>query len=97
MITFTLNGKKASFDGNENLSLLKYLRHEEDIISVKDGCSGQGACGACLLELNGKATLSCRTPMKKVEGADIITIEGMEPALKDTLAKAFVGSGAVQC
>ncbi|MCD4719675.1 MAG: selenium-dependent xanthine dehydrogenase [Desulfobacula sp.] len=97
MIKFTLNQTPISFKGSKELSLLTWLREEMNIVSVKNGCSGQGACGACLLEINGKPALSCRTPMKKLDGADIVTIEGFDPVLKDTLAKAFVKKGAVQC
>ncbi len=97
MIKFTLNGAPISFTGSEDLSLLTWLREEKGIVSPKNGCSGQGACGACLIEIDGKAVLSCRTPMKKLSGSKIITIEGFDPALKDILAKAFVKKGAVQC
>jgi len=55
MIEFALNGNRVEFSGAEKLSLLDYLRNEAGITSVKDGCSGQGACGACLVELNGRA------------------------------------------
>ena len=64
MIKFTLNGAPISFTGSEDLSLLTWLREEKGIVSAKNGCSGQGACGACLIEIDGKAALSCRTPMK---------------------------------
>ncbi|MBU2513803.1 selenium-dependent xanthine dehydrogenase [bacterium] len=97
MITFTLNGEKRQFSGEKNTSLLHYLRETEEITSTKDGCSGQGACGACLLELSGKAVLSCRTTMAEVDNGEVVTIEGFDPYLKDILAKAFVKKGAVQC
>ena len=61
MITFILNGKKQSWDGDPDLTLLKYLRLEKHITSVKDGCSAQSACGACTVEINGQAKLSCIT------------------------------------
>ncbi len=97
MITFYLNGKKETFDGNPDLSLLKYLRNEKHITSVKDGCSGQAACGACTVEINGKAKLSCVTKMSKLQDAEIFTPEGFPDYVKDTIAKAFVNKGAVQC
>jgi selenium-dependent xanthine dehydrogenase len=97
MIIFKLNGEEKKFDGDGNLSLLKYLREHEGIISTKDGCSGQAACGACMVEMNGKPTLSCVTAMKKVAGAEIVTIEGFPEKLRQTLARAFVEKGAVQC
>ncbi len=97
MISFTLNNQSRSFSGDENLSLMKYLRDVEGITSVKNGCDGQAACGACMVEMNGKPTLSCVTPMKKVQGATIFTLEGFPERVKETLARAFVKKGAVQC
>ncbi|MGI5997801.1 MAG: 2Fe-2S iron-sulfur cluster-binding protein, partial [Lutispora sp.] len=44
MYTFKLNGKTVSIEEDKNL--LEYLREDENLISVKDGCS-EGACGAC--------------------------------------------------
>ncbi|MCG8641338.1 MAG: 2Fe-2S iron-sulfur cluster-binding protein, partial [Desulfobacterales bacterium] len=86
MIALTLNGSKITFTGDETRSLLNWLRNDQGITSPKDGCSGQGACGACLVEIDGKAALSCRTPMKKLAGARVTTIEGFDPELKDLLA-----------
>lgn len=97
MIKFKLNGNETVFEGNGELPLLKYLRNEKDITSVKDGCSGQAACGACLVEINGKAKLSCVTKMEKIEGKEINTLEGIPAYVRDTIAKAFVNKGAVQC
>jgi len=97
MITFTLNGREASFSGDEKLSLLHYLREDHGLTSVKDGCSGQAACGACMVELDGRPTLACVTPMKKVTGKSVVTIEGFPENVRRTLARAFVAKGAVQC
>lgn len=97
MVSFKLNGKEKFFEGNDSLSLLHYLREIAGLMSPKDGCSGQATCGACLVEMNGHPTLSCITPMKKVQGKEIITIEGFPELLKQTLARAFVEKGAVQC
>ena len=97
MITFNLNGNTIHYKGDPELSLLNYLREKEHIHSVKDGCSGQAACGACMLEINGRAKLSCVTKMKKLEGAKVVTLEGVPDEIKETLAKAFVKKGAVQC
>ena len=97
MIEFTLNGQATFYDGNPDTSLLKFLRLEKKITSVKDGCSCQGACGACMVEINGEAKLSCLTPLKKLEKAQVNTLEGLPENVKDILAKAFVEKGAVQC
>jgi len=97
MITFTLNGKETTFSGDENMSLLNFLRNEKGLTSVKDGCSGQAACGACLVEMNGKPTLACATKMKRVADKPVITIEGFPERVRRTLGRAFVSKGAVQC
>ncbi len=97
MINFKLNGKKVSYDDDPNQTLLKYLRLVQQITSAKDGCSGQAACGACTVEINGKAKLACVTKIKTLENAEIYTLEGFPEYVKDTIAKAFVNKGAVQC
>ena len=97
MISFNLNATKLSYDGDPEETLLKYLRIEQHITSAKDGCSGQAACGACTVEINGKAKLACVTKMRTLENAEIYTLEGFPEYIKDTIAKAFVNKGAVQC
>ncbi len=97
MIRFTLNGIKKTYTGDAERSLLDYLRKEEGITSVKDGCSGEGTCGACTLEIDGKARQSCVTKMRRIDGANIFTLEGTDTYIKDTIAKAYVNKGAVQC
>ena len=97
MIKFTLNGQETEFTGDEKTSLLSFLREEKGITSVKDGCSGQAACGACLVELGGKPALACSTPLKRAAGKEIVTIEGFLENVRRTLGRAFVAKGAVQC
>lgn len=97
MIHFILNGTEVIFTGNPKMKLLHFLRKEKHITSVKDGCSGQGACGACMVEINGEARLSCLTPLKKLDKAVVNTLEGIPEAIRDVLALAFVEKGAVQC
>lgn len=97
MIKFTLNGNSQSYTGDPERTLLNYLRLDKHITSAKDGCSGQAVCGACTVEINGKAKLACVQKMKTLEGAEIFTTEGFPEYVKDTIAKAFVNKGAVQC
>ncbi len=97
MIKFTLNGTDTSYDGDPKRSLLNYLRETAGIVSAKNGCSGEATCGACLVEVDAKPSLSCVTPMQKVNGARIVTIEGFPKSLRQTLGRAFVAKGAVQC
>ncbi|MDA3952087.1 MAG: selenium-dependent xanthine dehydrogenase [Bacteroidales bacterium] len=97
MINYTLNGVKESYSGDPENTLLKHLRLDKHITSIKDGCSGQAACGACTVEIDGKAKLACIIKMKTLVGAEIFTPEGFPEYVKDTIAKAFVNKGAVQC
>jgi len=97
MISFFLNDKKIEYSGDENISLLDYLRLIAGITSAKDGCSGQAACGACMVEINGKAKLSCTQKLKFLEAAHVITMEGIPEKVKEVIAKAYVEKGAVQC
>jgi len=94
---FRLNGVEKSYTGDPCISLLKYLREQELIISVKDGCSPQAACGACTVELNGKAVLSCVTPMSIVADGEVYTTEGIDPYIRDILVTSFANHGAAQC
>lgn len=97
MIRFELNGEAVEFAGNPDVSLLKWLRSETEIRSVKDGCSGEGTCGACLVEINGKPSLACCKPMGKLEGAQVVTLEGIPAETRRILGEAFVAAGATQC
>jgi aldehyde oxidoreductase len=94
---FILNGIKKTFEGNPELSLLRYLRDYEGITSPKDGCSPQAACGCCVVALNQRAVLSCVIPMSKVEGGEVVSIEGMGEYKQRVFANAFVAKGGVQC
>ncbi len=97
MITLTLNGAQAFFAGDGKTSLLSWLRNDRHLTAAKDGCSGQAACGACLVEVDGRPVLACATPMSRVAGREVVTLEGMPASLRQTLGQAFVASGAVQC
>jgi aerobic-type carbon monoxide dehydrogenase small subunit (CoxS/CutS family) len=94
---FVLNGKEETYTGDAKRSLLQYLRGEAGITSVKDGCSAEAACGACMVEVDGKPRLACVTPMGSLAGAHVTTIEGWPERVRTILGRAFVDAGAVQC
>ncbi|MFQ5420313.1 MAG: molybdopterin cofactor-binding domain-containing protein, partial [Anaerolineae bacterium] len=94
---FKLNGRSLQYDGDPDLDLLTYLREQANILSPKNGCAPQAACGACTVDVNGKAVLSCVTPMKKVADGTVTTVEGMGQYRQDVFANAFVEKGGVQC
>ena len=74
---FYLNGEKRNYEGDPNLNLMDYLRNTEKIISPKDGCSPEGVCGCCTVLLENKAVKSCISAMKRVEGKEVVTTEGL--------------------
>lgn len=96
-IHFHLNQQPVAYDGDPERSLLDFLRGEAGLISPKDGCAPQAACGACTVELNHKAVLACVIPMRKVAQGHVLTLEGLSQYEQDLFAHAFVARGAVQC
>ena len=97
MIQFTLNGKEVQVDGaQESWNLLEYLRREARLTSAKNGCS-EGTCGACNVLIDGKATRACTVKMPKVQGKEVLTVEGLSDKEKEIYAWSFAVAGAVQC
>ena len=94
---FWLNDNTVDYEGDPELPLLTYLREEAGILSPKNGCAPQAACGACVVDFNGKAVLSCVTLMKKLSEGRVTTIEGLGKYRQDVFANAFVARGGVQC
>lgn len=96
MTDFTLNGSGVSADsGHEHL--LAALRDELGVMSPKDGCSPSGQCGCCTVIVDGKARVSCQTSMDKVDGAEVLTLEGLSDEERDKMSSAFAAFGALQC
>ena len=94
MVTLTVNGAPISVEKNQ--SLLRFLRDGLHLTSAKDGCS-EGACGTCTVLVNGKATRACTVKLNELEGASVLTVEGMTDWEKKVYTYAFGEAGAVQC
>ena len=94
MYEFMLNGKNVSIQ--DDINLLEYLRDYEDLTSVKNGCA-EGACGACMVLVSGKAIRACISTTAKVNGKDVKTVEGLTEFEKGVFNWAFSKAGAVQC
>ena len=97
MINFHLNGRSMQYDGDPDRPLMDFLREDLGIISPKDGCAPQAACGCCVVQVDDKAMLSCVTKLSKVEGASVTTTEGLGEYRQNVFANAFVKEGGVQC
>ncbi|MGL5437701.1 MAG: selenium-dependent xanthine dehydrogenase [Lachnospiraceae bacterium] len=91
---FTVNGVLC--ETTQKKSLLKYLREDLNLTSVKDGCS-EGACGTCTIIVDGKAIKSCVLTTEKAVGRNILTVEGLNENEKEAFVYAFGNKGAVQC
>lgn len=78
------------------MNLLEYLREEARLTSVKNGCA-EGACGACMVVVNGKATRACLLTTSKVDTKTVLTVEGLSDREKNVFAYVFGEAGAVQC
>lgn len=97
MITFTLNGDPASFDGDPNTPLLWVVRDNFKLKGSKFGC-GAGLCGACTMHLDGSAIKTCVLPVAAVADKAITTIEGLgNPETLHPLQSAWVEHNVPQC
>jgi isoquinoline 1-oxidoreductase alpha subunit len=96
MASFTLNDKPVSVDADPRTPLLWVIRDYVGLTGTKYGC-GAGFCGACTVHLNGTAVRSCQTQVSSVEGAKVVTIEGLSPNSSHALQKAWVAEEVPQC
>ena len=94
MAVFFVNGTEVSVEKNQRL--LRYLRDTLHLTSVKDGCS-EGACGACTVIIDGVTCKACVPDTDKLEGRNIITVEGLSDWEKEMYTFAYSEAGAVQC
>ncbi|NIV18891.1 MAG: 2Fe-2S iron-sulfur cluster binding domain-containing protein [Woeseiaceae bacterium] len=78
MVSFRVNNRKVTFDGDEETPLLWVLRDHLRLTGTKFSC-GMGLCGACVVHLDGQAAASCRVPVASVAGRAVTTIEGLAP------------------
>ncbi|MCZ6626104.1 MAG: (2Fe-2S)-binding protein [Deltaproteobacteria bacterium] len=96
-IQMTLNGKSITLEVPAHRLLLDLLRDEIGLIGTKEGC-GTGDCGACTVFLDGKPVNSCLILSGELDGAELVTIEGLKigPELHP-IQKAFIQDGGAQC
>lgn len=94
MYRFTVNGMNVEAAEDENL--LEYLREKLRLTSLKNGC-GEGACGACMVLVNGMAMRACLLSLSRVQEKMLVTVEGLSLREKEVYAWAFAEAGAVQC
>ena len=94
MSVFYVNGTETICEKRQ--SLLRFLRDELRLTSVKDGCS-EGACGACTVIIDGETVKACVPSTDSLEGKHVITAEGLTDWEKQVYTYAYGAAGAVQC
>jgi carbon-monoxide dehydrogenase small subunit len=96
-IEFTLNKDKVTAEVDSTERVIDLLRNKFELMGTKEGCS-IGECGACTILMDGKAVNSCLVLAEQIEGAEIITIEGIADGEKlHPLQENFIKAGAIQC
>ncbi len=94
---FSVNGDEVSLDVPGMRRLLDALREDLGLTGTKEGC-GEGECGACSVLVDGEVVDSCLVPVCQVEGAQVLTVEGLAPhGGMDVLQQAFLERGGAQC
>ena len=94
MAAFIVNGQTV--ESGKNQKLLRFLRDELHLTSVKDGCS-EGACGACTVIIDGRTCKACVPDTDSLEGKNVITVEGLTDWEEKVYTYAYGKAGAVQC
>ena len=89
-ITFTLNGKPTTVSYEPGMDFLEVLREECDVVSAKNGCAPEGACGCCAVLVDGQPVLSCLRKPEQMEGHDVVTLEGVPEEMRRVLGEAFL-------
>jgi aerobic-type carbon monoxide dehydrogenase small subunit (CoxS/CutS family) len=96
-ITFTINGVPTTVEVDPEMMLVDVIRDVLNLTGTKRGCDN-ATCGTCTVVVNGKAVKSCNTAVKKVAGAEILTVEGLAKGMTlHPIQKSISESGAVQC
>lgn len=94
---FSVNGEDVGLEVPGMRRLLDALREDLGLTGTKEGC-GEGECGACSVLIDGAVVDSCLVPVCQVEGASVLTVEGLAPTGGlDALQQAFLESGGAQC
>jgi len=96
-IQFTVNGNSVAVHAHPQDTLLDVLREQLRVLSPKDGCQPEGYCGCCTVLVDGHARVACSQPATAFAGKSIVTLEGLDPQVREALALGFAATGASQC
>jgi len=96
MIELRLNGTEHKVEADPDTPLLWVLRDHLGLTGTRYGC-GAALCGCCTVHVNGEAMRSCITPLGSLEGAEVITIEGLGAREPHPLQRAWIEHDVAQC
>ena len=97
VVSFNLNGEDVEVLVPENMTMLDMLRDELGLTGTKKGCE-EGECGACTIQLDGKAVNSCMMLAMEAQGHKVVTIEGLAVNGElHSLQRQFIEKWALQC
>ncbi len=95
-VRIRVNGVEKTLDVDPEMPLLWALRDILGLTGTKYGC-GQALCGACSVHLDGEVVRACVTPVRRADGHEVTTIEGLAPDGKHPLQRAWSELGVPQC
>ncbi len=96
-VRLTVNGEIHELDAPAGLTLLAALRDDLGLTGTRFGC-GHGACGACVVLVDGAAVPACSVPVEDVAGTRIVTVEGLaDHGTLHPVQRAFLAEDAMQC
>jgi aerobic-type carbon monoxide dehydrogenase small subunit (CoxS/CutS family) len=95
-VRFHVDGRDVEVP-DDGASLLEALRDRLGLRSPKDGCSPQGQCGCCTVLVDGAPRVACVTPVRRIAGRQVTTLDGLPDADRRSWADAFTACGASQC
>lgn len=97
-VQLRVNGIRHDWIVQPKTALLDLLREDLRLTGAKQSCDRKGQCGACMVIVNNKAVRSCLARVADLDGAEVITVEGLgTPENPHLIQEAFVLTGAVQC
>jgi xanthine dehydrogenase small subunit len=96
LIAFEVDGRRVAVP-DDGASLLEALRDRLGVRGAKDGCSPQGQCGCCTVWVDGQPRVACVTPVARVRGRVVTTIDGLDPSLRERWADELTATGGSQC
>lgn len=96
MTRFTVNNQPVEYHIDPATPLLWALRDASNLTGTKYGC-GSGDCGACTVDIDGRAVRSCGVPIGRLEGSFVTTIEGLSRDRTHPVQQALLASNVVQC